>query len=439
MRAFAALGFVAAAGLGCSHSVVVNSVPPPETPLPAGVLSSSLGLFVDAVRVPEEVVLQDSFDSPICGFMRYPLTAREAVTQSVVEAIRAVADDIRLVDAPIHRWRLKENGLDAAVLVRVEAFAISLSPLRTMVGMDFEAQAEITLSLVATTEDGSEIPEDADGGGHLEGGGPVGIPRLRGSARSRRPRRRSARSGMRRRSSQNGSSGLPNCVRRWNARCMTGDSGPGIADRVLPSRQEKQDEEDNDDPPACRDGDRGTRPDCTLLLPGGADPAGALRRGLRVRSAAPGRGGRLRGRRPALPAGPDDARPGRRLAVRRRQLSGGRPREALELSVVGTLQRLVRDVLPTAAPLDRQAMEARGLDAVIVVRADTFNVGLTSGAFLSFEAGAELTLSVSAFTGDGLQLREVVFGNAIQTRAGSPAATAPRRSAPRSKSPSRTP
>ena len=65
-------------------------------------------------------------------------------------------------------------------------------------------------------------------------------------------------------------------------------------------------------------------------------------------------------------------------------------REALEVSVVGTLERLVRDVVPTVAPLDRQAMEARGLDAVVVVRADTFNVGragrLTSGAFLSFEA-----------------------------------------------------
>ena len=93
-------------------------------------------------------------------------------------------------------------------------------------------------------------------------------------------------------------------------------------------------------------------------------------------------------------------------------------REALELSVLGTLERLVRNVTPTAAPLDRQAMEARGLDAVIVVRADTFNVGLSSGAFLSFEAGAELTLSVSVFTGDGLQLREVVFGNAVQNESG---------------------
>ena len=93
-------------------------------------------------------------------------------------------------------------------------------------------------------------------------------------------------------------------------------------------------------------------------------------------------------------------------------------REALELSVIGTLEQLVREVVPTRIPLDRQAMEARGLDAVIVVRADTFNVGLTSGAFLSFEAGAELTLSVSAFTGDGLQVREVVFGNAVQTESG---------------------
>ena len=93
-------------------------------------------------------------------------------------------------------------------------------------------------------------------------------------------------------------------------------------------------------------------------------------------------------------------------------------REALELSVIGTLERLVRNVSATAAPLDRQAMEARGLDAVIVVRADTFNVGLSSGAFLSFEAGAELTLSVSVFTGDGLQLREVVFGNAVQNQSG---------------------
>ena len=93
-------------------------------------------------------------------------------------------------------------------------------------------------------------------------------------------------------------------------------------------------------------------------------------------------------------------------------------REALQLSVIGTLEPLVREVVPTAAPLDRTAMEARDLDAVIVVRADTFHLGLTTGSFLRFEAGAELTLSVSAFTGDGLQVREVVFGSAVQNRSG---------------------
>lgn len=93
-------------------------------------------------------------------------------------------------------------------------------------------------------------------------------------------------------------------------------------------------------------------------------------------------------------------------------------RESLALSVIGTLERMVREVERTATPLDREAMEARGLDSVIVVRADTFNVGLTSGALLNFEAGVELTLSVSAFTRDGLQIRDLVFGNAVQNKRG---------------------
>lgn len=93
-------------------------------------------------------------------------------------------------------------------------------------------------------------------------------------------------------------------------------------------------------------------------------------------------------------------------------------REALEVSVVATMERLVRDVEPTSSPLDRDAMEARGFDSVIVVRVDTFNVGLTSGALLNFEAGAEVVLAVSAFTHDGLQVREVVFGNGVQNRRG---------------------
>ena len=93
-------------------------------------------------------------------------------------------------------------------------------------------------------------------------------------------------------------------------------------------------------------------------------------------------------------------------------------REALELSVLGTMERLVRDVEPTSAPLDRAAMEARGFDSVIVVRVDTFHVGLSSGALLTFQAGAELTLAVSAFTRDGLQLREIVFGNGNHHQSG---------------------
>lgn len=93
-------------------------------------------------------------------------------------------------------------------------------------------------------------------------------------------------------------------------------------------------------------------------------------------------------------------------------------REALEVSVIATMERLVRNVQATPTPLDRAAMEARGFDSVIVVRVDTFNVGITSGALLNFEAGAELILSVSAFTHDGLQLREVVFGNGVQNKGG---------------------
>ena len=93
-------------------------------------------------------------------------------------------------------------------------------------------------------------------------------------------------------------------------------------------------------------------------------------------------------------------------------------RDAFEVSVLGTVGRLVRQVEPISAPLDAEAMGARGLDSVIVIRVDTFNVGIASGALLTFQAGVELTLSVSAFTGDGLELREVVFGNGIQHRSG---------------------
>lgn len=93
-------------------------------------------------------------------------------------------------------------------------------------------------------------------------------------------------------------------------------------------------------------------------------------------------------------------------------------RGALEVSVRGTVERLVRQVEPISTPLDAEAMGARGLDSVIVIRVDTFNIGLASGALLTFQAGVELTLSVSAFTRDGLELREVIFGNGIEHRSG---------------------
>ena len=89
-------------------------------------------------------------------------------------------------------------------------------------------------------------------------------------------------------------------------------------------------------------------------------------------------------------------------------------RDAFRESVIATLERLVEHVEPTPEPLDREAMEARGLDAVFLVRADSFAMGLDGGLFRDAEAIAELTLVVSAYTRDGLQLRETVYGSAVQ-------------------------
>ena len=89
-------------------------------------------------------------------------------------------------------------------------------------------------------------------------------------------------------------------------------------------------------------------------------------------------------------------------------------REAFRESVIATLERLVEHVEPTPEPLDREAMEARGLDAVFLVRADSFAMGLDGGVFRDAEAIAELTLVVSAYTRDGLQLREAVYGSNVQ-------------------------
>ena len=157
MRFFAVLCVAAVLGVACSFPVLVQPVPARDVPLPAAPLAASLGLFVDAARVPDEVVVHDSYDSPMCGFIRYPLTARDAVTKSVVETIGLAVRDVRLLDTPIHPWNLRQKGLDAALIVRVEAFAVHLSPMTNVVGAEFEVDAELTLSAVAITGNGREI------------------------------------------------------------------------------------------------------------------------------------------------------------------------------------------------------------------------------------------------------------------------------------------
>ena len=92
--------------------------------------------------------------------------------------------------------------------------------------------------------------------------------------------------------------------------------------------------------------------------------------------------------------------------------------QALELSVIGTLEQVMREVRRTATPMDRETMEARGFDSVIVVRADTFDATVAGDPSAGFESSAELTLSVSAFTSDGLLLREIVYGSGVRNAAG---------------------
>ena len=92
--------------------------------------------------------------------------------------------------------------------------------------------------------------------------------------------------------------------------------------------------------------------------------------------------------------------------------------EALGPSVIGTLEQVMDAVHRTATPLDRETMEARGFDAVIVVRADTFDAGVAGDPFRDFRGNAELTLAVSAFTSDGLLLREIVYGSGVHDAGG---------------------
>lgn len=92
--------------------------------------------------------------------------------------------------------------------------------------------------------------------------------------------------------------------------------------------------------------------------------------------------------------------------------------EALERSVIGTLEQVMDEVHRTTAPFDRETMEASGFDAVIVVRADTFDAGVAGDPFVDFRGNAELTLAVSAFTGEGLLLREIVYGSGVHDASG---------------------
>jgi len=88
-------------------------------------------------------------------------------------------------------------------------------------------------------------------------------------------------------------------------------------------------------------------------------------------------------------------------------------RGALPGSVLGTLDRLVAEVELTANPVGRRDMVDQGFDGVIVVRADTFDASLGT-KIGAFEARAHLTLSVSVFTEEGLLIRDVMVGEAVQ-------------------------
>ena len=93
-------------------------------------------------------------------------------------------------------------------------------------------------------------------------------------------------------------------------------------------------------------------------------------------------------------------------------------RNALGPSVLGTLEPLVDEVRLTATRIGREELERMELDAVIAVRAEVFDASIAASSFLRMEAAIGLSLAVSVFTGDGLQFRETVMGNAVQTGSG---------------------
>ena len=151
--------FAIAAGGGCNYPVAVQPWPASDVPRPLAPSPSSVGLLVDAARVPDEIAVHDSLDNPLCAFTRYPLAARASVTAAVVDTLNVAVRDVRLLDTAMHRWNVQSEGLDAALVVRVEAFAVNLYPTRKLVGAEFRAEAELTLSVVAITGDGREILE----------------------------------------------------------------------------------------------------------------------------------------------------------------------------------------------------------------------------------------------------------------------------------------
>ena len=152
MRSLAAACLLAAVG-GCSYPVAVQPLPGRDVPLPLAPSNESVGLLVDATRVPDEIVVQDSLHHPFCAFTRYPLAARASVVESVFATINAAVRDVRVLDAPMHRWNLQNADLDATLLVRVEAFTIQLTPMKKVMGAEFEAEADLTLSVTAVTRD----------------------------------------------------------------------------------------------------------------------------------------------------------------------------------------------------------------------------------------------------------------------------------------------
>ncbi len=156
MRSLAAVCLLTAVG-GCSYPVAVQPLPGSDVPLPLAPSPESVGLLVDVARVPEEIAVQDSVDNPFCAFTRYPLAARASVAESVLATIDAAVRDVRVLDAPTHRWNLQNEGLDAALVVRVEAFTILLTPMRKVMGAEFEAEADLTLSVTVVTRESRGI------------------------------------------------------------------------------------------------------------------------------------------------------------------------------------------------------------------------------------------------------------------------------------------